>query len=387
MKRVESIDIVRGIVMVIMALDHTRDLLHVDSLTQQPTDLTTATPMLFFTRWITHLCAPTFVFLSGVSAYISKENHLNVAGFRNKLLVRGLWLILLDFTIVGFGLWFDVHFQVLLFNVLAAIGFGFFILALLLKCSGTAIFVAGLFIMLACSFIPVLQPGDTGVISRILSFMVSPGAVPFGDGRLFMMGYPPIPWLAIMLFGYASGSLFSRTSTGRRRVFVYLGLTCLSLFMILRSLNIYGDPAPWSKQPTPLYTVLSFLNVTKYPPSLSFGLCMLGLMFLILAAAEKLRHVKIAAIFSVYGKVPLFYFLIHWYILHFLLFIVIFAQGYTVSDMVFGTNFGRPKGISGVSLLFVYVIWLTVVASLYPLCKWFSKLKSDTNKKRWVRYL
>lgn len=372
--------------MVIMALDHTRDLFHVDSLTQQPTDLTTASTMLFFTRWITHLCAPTFVFLSGVSAYISKENHINLAGFRNKLLVRGLWLILLDFSLVGFGLWFDVHFQVLLFNVLAAIGFGFMALALLLKRSGKAIFFTGVLIMLACPFVPVLQPGDTGIISRVMRLMVSSGAVPLGSGRLFIMGYPPIPWLSIMLLGYASGAFFYRSSTERITVFVYLGITCLSLFMILRSLNIYGDPAPWSKQSTPLYTVLSFLNVTKYPPSLMFSLCMLGLMFFLLAAAESLKNKRVAAVFSVYGKVPLFYFLIHWYILHLLLFIVIFAQGYSVSDMVFGTNFGRPRDISGLSLFFVYLVWTVVVAVMYPLCKWFGKLKSKNMDKRWVRY-
>jgi uncharacterized membrane protein len=386
MKRIDGIDIVRGLVMIIMALDHTRDLIHITSITDSPTNLQTTTPALFFTRWITHLCAPTFVFLSGTSAYLSFKNKNNISASRRFLLSRGLWLIVLEFTLVNFGVWFDVHFNVFLFDVIAAIGFSFIILSLLLKASVKTIAITGLAIIFLHNLVPIAPAADASFLTRAIMAFFSPGAFPFDGGRTFVMGYPPIPWLGIMLTGFAAGKLFEQPANERKAMFLRIGLTSLVLGIIVRAINIYGDPFHWSTQKNALFTFLSFINVTKYPPSLLFCLFMLGIMFLILAAVEGMKN-KFTEIASVYGKVPLFYFLVHWYIIHPIMFLIVFLQGYKSSDLVFGFNFGRPKGISGVNLSYIYLIWVLVVIMLYPLCKWYGKYKESHREKRWLRYL
>jgi len=386
MKRILSIDIVRGLVMIIMALDHTRDLIHVNSITQQPTDLLTTHPALFFTRWITHLCAPTFVFLSGTSAYLSFKNKKNIDDTRRFLLSRGLWLIIVEFTLVNFGLWFDIHFNVFLFDVIATIGVGFIILSLFLKASVKTIAITGLAIIFLHNFVPLAPSADASLFERILIAFFSPGAFPFGSGRLFVMGYPPVPWLGIMLIGFATGKLFELPAAQRKSIFLKIGLASLTLFIIIRGINIYGDPFPFTTQKNSLYTFLSFMNATKYPPSLVFCLATLGIMFIILSLMEGMKN-KFTEIATVYGKVPLFYFIVHWYILHPIMFLIVFLQGYKNSDLLFGFNLGRPKGISGVNLWYTYLIWIGVVIMLYPLCKWYGRYKENHKKKKWLRYL
>ncbi|WP_121356926.1 DUF1624 domain-containing protein [Flavisolibacter nicotianae] len=386
MNRIRSIDIVRGIVMIIMALDHTRDLIHVDSISQQPTNLLTTTPLLFFTRWITHLCAPTFVFLAGTSAYLSFKGQVDVAASRRFLLTRGIWLVILEFTLVNFGVWFDIHFNVLLFDVIAAIGVGFIVLSLLIKASVKTIAIIGFTIIFLHDLAPLVPLPESSFFKQVLMPLFGPAAFPFDEGRLFIMGYPPIPWLGILLTGFAAGRLFENTEKKRRAIFLKSGAISLAFFLVVRGFNIYGDPVPWSSQKNGVFTFLSFMNVTKYPPSLEFTLVTLGCMFLLLALAEGLTN-AFARITTVYGKVPLFYFLVHWYIIHPIMFLIVFLQGYHSSDLVFGTNFGRPKGTSGVELGWVYLIWLVVVAALYPLCKWYGQYKEQHREKRWLRYL
>lgn len=386
MKRIHSIDIVRGLVMIIMALDHTRDIIHVSSLVHQPTDLANTTPALFFTRWITHLCAPTFVFLSGASAYISYKKSGDLAATRRFLLTRGLWLVLLEFTLVNFGVWFDVHFSIWLFDVIATIGCGFIILSLLLKASVRTIAIAGLSIIFLHDLVLLIPSAPTSFFSSWIMPLFRPAGVPFGAGRLFLMAYPPIPWLGILLTGFAGGKLFELSLEKRRSVFLKLGLLSLMLFVLIRALNIYGDPFPWSPQRTPLFTFLSFVNITKYPPSLVFCLATLGIMFLLFALVEGV-HNRLTRIATVFGQVPLFYFLVHWYIIHPIMFLIVFWQGYKGADLVFGTNMGRPKGVSGVSLPYIYLIWILVVVLLYPVCKWYGRYKLAHPEKRWLRFL
>ncbi|RYY82697.1 MAG: DUF1624 domain-containing protein, partial [Chitinophagaceae bacterium] len=335
MNRIRSIDTVRGIVMIIMALDHVRDLIHVSSLAQSPTDLATTTPLLFFTRWITHLCAPTFVFLSGTSAYISLRNRNDIPSTRRFLLTRGLWLILLEFTLVNFGIWFDIRFNVLLFDVIATIGVGFLVLGLLLKAGPRVILGIGLVILFLHDLAPMIPLPETSMFKKVLMPLFGPAAFSLGGGRMFIMGYPPVPWLGILLTGFGAGLIFEREAAARKLLLLKLGLGALLLFAIVRGLNIYGDTVPWSKQGSSGMTALSFLNVSKYPPSLSFTLVMLAIMFLLLAATEGVNN-RLSRFAAVYGKVPLFYFLVHWYIIHPILFAIIFAQGYTASDLVFG---------------------------------------------------
>jgi len=356
--------------MIIMALDHVRDLLHTSSITQQPTNLDTTTSLLFFTRWITHLCAPTFVFLSGVSAYISMERRNDRKAMRAFLLTRGLWLVVLEFTLINFGMFFDVHFKVFIFDVIAAIGVGFICLGLLLNCSVRTIAIIGLGILFLHNLVP-LPP------------FFAPKAFPYGD-RLFVVGYPPIPWLGVMLVGFASGRLFGMESARQR--FLKIGAASIGLFVILRFVNIYGDSLPWSHQKNGLFTFLSFINLSKYPPSLDFCLVFLGIMFLILSAAQGIQNKWTEAV-CVYGKVPLFYFLVHWYIIHPLVFLMIFLQGFKTSDMRFGFNFGRPQTGSGIPLWGVYLVWIGLVAVMYPVCKWYGRYKESHREKTWLRYL
>ena len=386
MKRFQSIDIVRGIVMIIMALDHTRDILHLTSVSDSPTNLQTTTPVLFFTRWVTHFCAPTFVFLSGVSAYVSVKRENDIPGTRRFLLTRGIWLVVLEFTLVNFGVWFDPHFNVFLFDVIAAIGVGFILLSLFLRASTRTILITGLAIIFLHNLSAFISVPQTTLSVKILMLLMTPGAIPFGKERLFVMGYPPIPWLGIMLTGFAAGRLFELLSQERKALFAKIGLAALALFFVVRGINIYGDSFSWEKQKNGLFTFLSFINVAKYPPSLVFCLLTLGVMFLLLSWAEQAQN-NFMAIATVYGKVPLFYFLVHWYIIHPLMFLIVFLQGYKSSDLVFGTNLGRPKGISGVNLWHTYLIWVCVVILLYPLCKWYGEYKERHKEKEWLRYL
>ncbi len=376
----------RGIVMIIMVLDHVRDLLHTTSITQSPTDLNTTTPTLFFTRWVTHLCAPVFVFLSGTSAFLSFVNKGNLSESRRFLLKRGLWLIVVEFTFVNFGVWFDVHFSIFLFDVIAAIGFGFVILSLMLRLPLKVIGGIGLFIIFSHNLAPLIPGPETSLFKKVLMPFFAPGAIPFGQGKLFVMGYPPIPWLGIILVGFAAGRMFLLETSKKRKIFLQIGLVSITLFLILRFINDYGDALPWTVQKTSFYTFLSFINVTKYPPSLAFCLLFLGIMFLLLSQIEGVqnRYLKVTA---VYGKVPLFYFIIHWYIIHPVLFAIILFQGFKPSEFVFGFNFGRPKAESGVELWVVYLLWIAIVVLLYPVCKWYGKYKEEHKEVKWLRYV
>ena len=383
--RIDSIDLVRGLVMVIMALDHTREYMHLTSITQNPTDLTVTTPAIFMTRWITHLCAPIFVFLSGTSAYLSFKKHGNISKSRNFLLSRGIWLLILEFTLVNFALWFDLRFRTIIFEVIAAIGFGFIILSLLLKVSPRIIGILGVCIIAGHGLLQYIPVDDQSPLKPILGFFFSSTVIPLGPQSMFVMGYPPIPWLGIMLSGFACGELFGRNN--RKAVFLKIGAGALVLLIIIRLLNGYGDPAKWAVQKTGLFTFLSFINVSKYPPSLLFCLFMLGIMFLLLAAAEGIKN-KVSNILTVYGQVPLFYFLIHLFLIHSLMLVMLFLQGFSWADVSIGTfSLGRPKAESGVGLWETYMVWLLVVISLYPLCKWYGHYKATHREKKWLRYL
>jgi uncharacterized membrane protein len=249
MKRVESIDILRGLEMILMTLDHTRDLLHVTSVTQQPTDLSTASPALFLTRWVTHLCAPTFVFLSGVSAYISIKRENGVAAKAGFLLTKGLWLILLDFTLINFGVWFDVHFDVFLLDVLSAIGIGFIILKMLVEQSLKTIAAVGLAILILHNLTDLIPAAPRlPLYERIGLAFLRPDVFSLHAGRILIIGYPPLPWAGILLTGFAAGHLFKLPEAKRRPLFLKMGLSAIAVFIILRFINNYGDPAPWSAQ-------------------------------------------------------------------------------------------------------------------------------------------
>jgi uncharacterized membrane protein len=386
-KRIQSIDIVRGIVMIIMALDHIRDLMHISSLTQSPTDLKTTTPILFFTRWITYLCAPTFVFLSGVSAYLSMKRRRDINSTRKFLLKRGLWLILMEFTLVNFALWFDVQFRILMLQVIAAIGAGFIILSFLLKVKVRTIGIVSLLIIFTHNLLQFLPQVNNKLLSVLLNIFFIPGPQAVSKNFIFFTAYPVIPWVVMLLLGFSLGGIFEREITYQKKRLLNFGIVALLLFVLLRFINVYGDPFAWSSQKTTAMTIVSFFNVTKYPPSLQFDLLFFGIMFLLLALTTKLSG-WLQKVFSVYGKVPMFYYLLHLYFIRLAVFIMVFAQGFHWNDMLFGPfQFGRPATGSGISLSMVYLVWSLIVILLYPLCKWYGNYKTQHREKEWLRYL
>ena len=386
MKRIFSIDFARGLVMIIMPLDHVRDLMHIYSISQSPTDLATTTPVLFFTRWITYLCAPIFVFLAGTSAYIANKKR-TTAQSRKFLAKRGLWLILLEFTLVNFGLFFDLGFHTFIFEVIAAIGLGFVLLSLLLDCSPKTIGMIGLAILFCHDLVALIAFGDHSILKAIFSALFTLTVYPITAHSTLIMAYPPIPWLGILLVGFASGELFEFPVERRKALFLKIGASSLLLFLGIRYLNVYGDPVRWAVQKNGLYTLLSFLNVTKYPPSLVFSLVTLGLLFIILSFAEHFKG-KFMDFTAVYGRVPLFYFLVHFYLVHLATIALMLLQGFSWAQMDFASgNFGRPMGLeSGIPLWAVYIIWILVVLVLYKPCVWFGKYKAG-HSQWWLKYI
>lgn len=387
MKRILSIDFTRGLVMILMVLDHVRDLMHVDSVIYTPTDLSKTTAAIFLTRLVTHFCAPIFVFLAGTSAYLSLQNATDKKLNRTFLIKRGLWLILLEFTAVNFGVWFDIGFHLYLFQVIAAIGFGFVVLSFLSRLSPRIVGCIGLFIILTHNILPLISIEQGSILKTILTPLFSTTAIPLTAKTTLVMGYPPIPWIGILLTGFGLGKLFKLPKPERTSTFLKIGLISISLFFALRFINIYGDPAPWSAQKSSLFTVLSFINITKYPPSLIFCLLTLGGMFLILAMSEQIEN-RFTNIVSVYGRTPMFFYLIHWYIVHPLLILVLFVQGFSWAEMDFASgNFGRPRGIeSGLGLWGVYLIWISIVLLLYYPCKRYGAYKA-IQKSKWLKYI
>lgn len=388
MQRINSIDFTRGLVMIIMALDHVRDLMHSTSLTQDPTNLTTTTVSLFFTRWITHLCAPTFVFLSGTSAYLSLQHSASVQSNQRFLLTRGLWLIILEFTLINFALWFDVSFRILALQVIGAIGFGLIILSLLLRLSNRIILAVGLVIIVFHNLLQDVSFATNSPLHIAWSLLFRPGVFPLSQQFIFAVLYPLIPWLGIMLTGFGMGSLFMRPIQQRRNTLCWLGGATLGVFILLRFINLYGDPAPWTPQKNSLFTLLSFINTTKYPPSLLYTSMTLGIALLLLALVDGVSN-SVTRLVTVYGRVPLFYYLIHWYLIHSLMVGLMLLQGFQWSDLSFAPfGLGRPlNATSGIELVGVYLVWASVVVLLYPLCRWYWNVKKANKTIWWLRYI
>ncbi|MGX7690343.1 DUF1624 domain-containing protein [Flectobacillus roseus] len=385
--RQQSIDFLRGLVMVIMAIDHIRDLMLTSEITQDPTDLASTTPSLFFTRWITHFCAPTFVFLSGVSAYLSSRKHHDWEATKRFLITRGLWLILLEFTIVGFGIWFDIQFRSFLFQVIGSIGMGMILLAFVFKLSPKVLAIISLVLIFGHNALGLVPAFENPVLKFLWALFISPNLFPIGSDHMIMVMYPVLPWFGIMLAGFVVGRLYELDPLARKKNLTTLFSFTFIAFIVIRAVNIYGDPRPWSVQESPFFTILSFVNTTKYAPSLLFTLMTLSFALGILLLTDG-KETPLMRFFGVYGKVPLFYYLFHWYIIHSLTLIMVFMQGFTWESLEFGVfKFGRPAIGSGVSLGGVYLVWIGVVLSLFPLCLWYGKYKASHPEKQWLRYL
>lgn len=387
--RIASIDIMRGIVMVIMALDHTRDYYHVDASLFDPTDLSRTTPILFFTRLITHYCAPTFVFLSGISAYISRQRR-TTAELSRFLLTRGLWLIFLEFTVVRFGLVFNLYYDFIIFQVIWVIGASMVVLAALIYLPQKYILITGLVLVFGHNVFDLIRlaPTDRGFVTWTI--LRQAGIISITQDSFFNVAYPLLPWLGIMLTGYGMGRLYDKhtDSEKRRRRLLYCGIAAMVLFIILRFPNLYGDANHWSPQKNFLFSVMSFLNVTKYPVSLLYTLMTLGPVLLILAAMEKIKNSKFEP-FRIIGRVPMFYYILHFYLIHIsslIAYLITTGKSWSDIDFHIAKGFGGLPPGSGYALEWVYIAWILIVLSLYPLCHWYHQYKSSHNHW-WLGYL
>ncbi|MBL7745026.1 MAG: DUF1624 domain-containing protein [Chitinophagaceae bacterium] len=389
-QRIQSIDLLRGIVIVIMALDHVRDFFHIQGASDVPTNLATTTPVLFLTRWITHFCAPTFVFLAGTSAFLQgmRKPKKELSLF---LIKRGLWLVLMEFVIVTLGITFDPAYHVFIMQVIWAIGASMIILGLLVRFPYPVILIYGLLVVFFHNLADVpekMNNGPSGFWWNLVhgNFYFQS----FGGNRGLLIAYAFLPWSGVMALGYCFGKLFHRDTDAlfRKKALVYIGSSLIFLFFILRGFNNYGDPVPWAEQSRgSIYTIISFFNANKYPPSLVY-LCMtLGPAILLLAFIENIKN-SITGFFVTYGRVPFFFYILHFYLIHILCVIAFFASGkHGVDNIVSpGSPFlFRPLDF-GYSLWVVYLIWIAVVLSLYPLCKKYDRFKSS-QQKWWTSYL
>lgn len=389
--RIQSIDILRGVIMVIMALDHTRDFFHISAWTDDPLNLQSTTPALFFTRWITHFCAPIFVFLSGVSIYLQslRKTKTELSAF---LIKRGLWLIFFEVIIVNFGTTFDPNFNSFILAVVWAIGSSMVCLGLLIYLPFNIILGIGLLIVLGHNLLdfPESAANFKPNFWWDLLHRGNGATYPIVPNHSLVILYPFVPWTGLMILGYCSGTFFTAkfSMEQRQKLFYRLGIALLVFFMVVRFINIYGDPFPWSIQKNGFFTLLSFIKVHKYPPSLMFMSVTIGIAFLFLALIEKFKN-RITDTFQIYGRTALFYYAVHWYVLHIVSLICFLLRGHSMEE---GTQFVQipfryliPG--EGFNLPVVYIVWLSVVIFMYPLCKWYDAYKQAHKEKWWLSYL
>ena len=379
-QRLEMIDLLRGLVIVIMVLDHVREFFHATGLTRDPTDLAYTTPALFFTRWVTHLCAPTFVFLAGASAWLQESGGRSKPELSRFLLTRGLWLIFLEVMVVGLGFDFGPG---LLLQVIYAIGGGFILLAGLVWLPRTAVTLVGLAIIFGLGALTPHEP-PVAVLRPLWSLLLWPGSLEPLPGYVT---YPVVPWLGVMCLGYGLGPLFRLEAGTRRSRLLVFGLAGVAVFLIARLVPALGDPAPPAPQGDVLLQTISFLNVRKYPPSLPFVALMLGLAFLLLPVMEKLKG-PVAGVLLAFGRVPLFSYVLHLFVAHGLALLVGVAMGYPAA-IFFGMRDDPGRAVAagwGFGVAGVYLAWIATLAIIYPPARWFSDLKRR-RRDWWLSYL
>jgi len=385
--RIQSIDILRGLVMIIMAIDHTRDFFHITAMTADPLDPATTTTGLFFTRWITHFCAPVFVFLSGLSVFLSGQHKTpSQAGIFT--IKRGIWLIFAEIFILTFGLTFNPLYNFILLLVIWAIGWSMVLLGVFSRISRWLVLLMGIVLVFGHDLLNFVSLPKTGVEALLLKiFLTSSGTVvPLDSNHLVLFSYAILPWTGIMFLGYSAGRWYRKDfpAATRTKYLVVSGLSLCALFAVLRISNAYGDPSLRKVYPTLIQNIFSFLNASKYPPSLQFFCMTIGPALLLLSALENVSN-KITKVISGYGSVPFFYFVVHFYVLHLLLVVVFFLSGHQINEIVQTPFFFRPPNF-GFTLPVVYAIWLIVVASLYRPCLWFKRYKTN-HDQWWLKYI
>ncbi len=388
--RIQSLDILRGLVMVIMAIDHVRDFFHAAAMQFAPEDLTKTTAAIFFTRWITHFCAPTFVFFAGTSAYLSGRSR-GRAALSRFLVTRGLWLIVIENTLVLGGETFNLSYGVIIWQVMWAIGWSMLALAVLIHLPRTALLAVSLGMIAGHNLLDGISPEQFGGLAWLWQILhVGPAPIQVSQNQLIVVIYPLIPWIGVMGAGYCFGPVMELDAPARRRTMLQLGAAAIALFVALRFVNVYGDPNPWSPQPTGTFTLLSFLNASKYPPSLLFLLMTLGPSIVVLGLLDGVQLPSWNP-FLVFGKVPFFYYILHWYVLHGLAMVfawfaygrAAFLTGLPPSTLPWSSGYPPDYGYS---LATTYAAWAIVIALVYGPCWWFARVKSR-GRSWWLSYL
>ncbi|HVZ70833.1 MAG TPA: heparan-alpha-glucosaminide N-acetyltransferase domain-containing protein [Polyangia bacterium] len=390
--RNDAVDLLRGLVMVIMALDHVRDFF-TDHPGDPTTMLGTTTPAMFLTRWVTHFCAPVFVFLAGAGVFLAGARGKSKPELARFLFSRGLWLVVVELTLVRAGWFFDVSYAFAVLQVIWAIGVSMIVLAALVFLPLRAVGAFGVALVVGHDLLDGVHAADLGSASWLWSLLHERGALhPFG--RTLLVIYPLVPWVGVMAAGYAFGSLLMRPADERRRALLRLGAALTLAFVVVRAVNRYGDPLPWTSQRSSLFTAFSFLACTKYPPSLDYLLMTLGpaIAFLgwadgrLAAAGETPRW---ARPFVTFGRVPFFYYVLHVPLLH--------GLAVALGVAVWGSSAASPIAHKvmlpdaqaaryGFSLPVVYAAWIVVVLLLYPACRWFAGVKAR-HRSAWLSYL
>ena len=388
--RLHSVDMLRGLVMVIMALDHVRFFFS-NAYALDPTDLTQTNAALFITRWITHFCAPVFVFLAGTGALLSTSRGKTPRELAGFLLTRGLWLVFLDlFVVHTFGWWFNVDYHLLYGDVLWALGWSMVVMAGLVALPVWAITVLGIAMVALHNLVDSVSADAFGSFRWLWAILHSGDILEPRPGFHFVPGYPLVPWIGVMAAGYGFGTLLLRPRDERRKWLLGLGIGLTLAFIVIRATNLYGDPHAWVKQETGLFTLFSFLNCEKYPPSLLYLLMTLGPAIIALALFERISH-PLSRPFVILGRVPLFYYLLHLVVIHALAVAFAYARygqaGWMFKNVTVPSNsvLPYPEGY-GYNLVIVYAVWLGVVLVLYPACRWFADVKRR-RREAWISYL
>ncbi|MBV8820165.1 MAG: DUF1624 domain-containing protein [Acidobacteriaceae bacterium] len=368
--------------MIIMALDHVRDFTNSAAASFAPEDLSRTTAAIFLTRWITHFCAPVFMFSAGLGAYFWKQHGHNNAALSRFLATRGLWLVVLEFTIMQFALTFRADYALVIANVLWALGASMIALAVICWLPVSVIsFLALAMIGLHNLADKVSNP------SLLWAVLHRQAAFPF-QGHALVIAYPLVPWIGVMALGYCFGALMQLDADQRRQFLIRSGLAITAAFLLVRGLNVYGDPTPWTTQRSPLFTVLSFLNTAKYPPSLDFLLMTLGPAILALGLLDRVR-LSASNPVVVFGRVPLFYYMGHFYLAHLLAFGLAYARygmpGLLNPPAAIG-GARQPVPAYGFDLWVTYLVWITVVVIMYPVCRWYAGVK-QRRRDWWLSYL
>jgi uncharacterized membrane protein len=388
--RILSIDGLRGAIMILMAIDHIRDFINSAAMSFSPTDLARTTAPIFFTRWITHSCAPVFAFTAGMGAFFWGQGRTK-AQLSRFLVTRGLWLMLLEVTVLRFIMFLDFRFLHAFFilTVLWMLGLCMVVLAALIHLPPSLLTALSIAVVAGHNLLDRVQAAQFGRAAWVWDILHQQGVFQVGGDNV-LSAYPLVPWFAVMAIGYSLGPLFSWDEARRRRFLLRLGLGLSVGFIALRALNVYGDPARWSFERSPLFTAISFLNTTKYPPSLDFLLMTLGPALLAMVWLERAR-LSVSNPLIVFGRVPLFYFLLHMAVVHALAIAMNFLRyGYT--NFLFmppPSMGGSPKMFPpdfGFGLWVVYAVWIAVIVMLYPLCRWYGQLK-QRRRDWWLSYL